>query len=143
MYLERDLRGDVAWFVVAAPEASGGDTELASERAGECEFRGVADLPRDGGKWGIGLSQQLGALEQPPADQVCHRRLSHRLREPPGERGTRYAGHLAEPLHRPRCLRAVVDLPQSGGDRRVADLYWSKTLLLLLTWCFMLAADTR
>jgi hypothetical protein len=30
-----------------------------------------------------------------------------------------------------------------GGSRRLTCLYWSETLLLLLAWCFTLAAGTR
>jgi len=43
-----------------------------------------------------------------------------------------WAAYLGELVH---------PLDPSGARRR--DLYWSKTLLSLLTWCFMVTAGTR
>jgi hypothetical protein len=45
-----------------------------------------------------------------------------------------------------RCQQGSRTVPAAFTGLRshlTYSLYWSKTLLSLLTWCFMLAADTR
>jgi hypothetical protein len=56
-----------------------------------------------------------------------------------------YEGLIAHTLTL-RCQQGSRTVPAAFTGLRshlTYSLYWSKTLLSLLTWCFMLAADTR
>ncbi|ONI79636.1 hypothetical protein ALI144C_22930 [Actinosynnema sp. ALI-1.44] len=66
------------------------------ERGTQGETAAVPDFPRHRADRGRGLPQQVGGEREAPVGQERHRRLTHQLREPPGQCGPRDAGRVRQ-----------------------------------------------